>query len=79
MDSRTLWFNVDSAFGSLGLDAEDLAGLTVQKHENWEDEEEWDEEEEEWGGEDGEDVSWGDEGDDVFDDENDDQDEDWDD
>jgi hypothetical protein len=71
MDSRTLWSNVDSAFGSIAIDEEDLVGLTVQRHESWEDEEEW-EEEEEWSDEDGEDVDWEDDEDDDFDDEDDD-------
>jgi hypothetical protein len=76
MDSRTLWSNVDSSFGSIALDAEDLAGLTVQKHENWEDEEDWEEEEdEEWEEEDDEDVDWEEEDDELFDEEDD----DWDD
>jgi hypothetical protein len=78
MDSRTLWSNVDSSFGSLALDVEDLTGLTVQKHENWEDEEDWEEEEEEErGGDDEEDVSWEEEDDDFLDE--DDEDDDWDD
>lgn len=72
MDSRTLWSNVDSAFGFIAIDAEDLAGLTVQRHESWEDEEDWDEEEEEWNGDDGEDVNWDEEEGGFFDDEDDD-------
>jgi hypothetical protein len=77
MDSRTLWSNVDSAFGFIALDAEDLAGLTVQKRENWEEEEDWDEDDEDWGDENGEDVNWDEEEDDLFDEEDDDKDDDW--
>lgn len=76
MDSQTLWSNVDSAFGSVAFDPEDLAGLTVQKRESWEDEEDWDEDEEE------EELGWDedeDEDDDLLDeDDGDDDDDDWD-
>lgn len=72
MDSRVLWSDVDSFLGSVAFGPEDLAGLTVQKHEDWEEEDDWEEEE----GEEGEDLSWGDDDEDFFDDD-DDEDDDW--
>jgi len=69
MDSGTFWSNVDSLYGSMAFEPEELAGLTVQRHEDWEDEEDWDDDEdEEWGSVGVEGVTWGEEEEDFFDD-----------
>jgi hypothetical protein len=68
MDTRFLWSNVDSPIGSVVFQAEDLVGLTVRNHAEWDDDDEdWDEEE----GWDEEGVEAEDEGDEDWDDEDD--------
>ena len=77
MDTRFLWSNVDSPIGSVALQAEDLVGLTVRNHAEWDgDDDDWDEEEgwDEEGVEDDEaedDDDWDDDDDEDWDDEDD--------
>jgi len=81
MDARFLWSNVDSPIGSVALQAEDLVGLTVRTHAEYDDEDDWDEEEgwDEEGVEAEDDEEWEDEDDEDWDAEDDDQDDDKDD
>jgi len=69
MDTRFLWSDVDSSIGPVAFQPEDLVGLTVRNHDEWEEDEDWDEDDED---EEDEDEDEDDEDDEDWDDEDDD-------
>jgi hypothetical protein len=71
MDANLIWSDVDSAIGTVAFQAEDLVGLTVRNHAEFDDD--WDDDNEEGWDEEGQ------EDEEVEEDEDDeDDDEDWD-
>jgi hypothetical protein len=82
MDSRFLWADADGFLGSLVIQQEDLAGLTLQTMPGWDghdEDEDWeDDEDEDWDDDDDEDWEDEEEEDEEDDDWADDDDEDWD-
>jgi hypothetical protein len=76
MQSHIFWADIDNPAGSFPLQAEDLAGLTLQGEGLLDDEDDWDDEDEDLGWEDEEeDDDWEDE-DEEYDD-RDEEDDDW--
>ena len=73
MSNGFLWADADGFMGSVVIQQEDLAGLTLRSHANGDEVDEWDEEEDEedWVDDDEDDEDWEDDEEDWDDDDDD--------